>query len=45
MHYALLSNIMAIVLQHLCARLAIATGQDFVQACRDAYSRPVSYPL
>jgi manganese transport protein len=42
---ALLSNIMAIVLQHLCARLAVATGRDLAQACRDAYPRFLSYPL
>src|SRR3954453_1873113 len=34
---------MAIVLQHLCARLAIASGRDLAQACRDAYPRPVSF--
>lgn len=42
---ALLSNIMAIILQALCARLAIATGRDLAQACRDAYPRWVSWPL
>lgn len=42
---ALVSNIMAIVLQSLCARLAIASGRDLAQACRDAYPRPVSYVL
>ena len=42
---ALLSNIMAIVLQALCARLAIATGRDLAQACRDAYPRPVAWGL
>jgi manganese transport protein len=42
---ALVSNIMAIVLQSLCARLAIASGRDLAQACRDAFSRAVSYPL
>lgn len=42
---ALISNIMAIVLQALCARLAIATGRDLAQACRDAYPRPVSWVL
>lgn len=42
---ALLSNIMAIVLQSLCARLAIASGRDLAQACRDAFPRPVSYTL
>ncbi|RXT55622.1 divalent metal cation transporter, partial [Bosea sp. Tri-44] len=42
---ALLSNVMAIVLQALCARLAIATGRDLAQACRDAYPPWVSVPL
>jgi manganese transport protein len=42
---ALLSNVMAIVLQALCARLAIATGRDLAQACRDAYPRSVGYLL
>ena len=39
---ALLSNIMAIVLQSLCARLAIASGRDLAQACRDNYNKPVA---
>ena len=42
---ALVSNIMAIVLQSLCARLAIASGRDLAQACRDAYPRWAAYPL
>lgn len=42
---ALVSNIMAIVLQSLCARLAIASGRDLAQACRDAYPRPVALSL
>jgi manganese transport protein len=42
---ALLSNVMAIILQHLCARMAVATGRDLAQACRDAYPRSLSYPL
>jgi manganese transport protein len=42
---ALLSNIMAILLQSLCARLAVATGRDLAQACRDAYPRWMTYPL
>uniref|UniRef100_UPI003BAB65A4 Nramp family divalent metal transporter n=1 Tax=Stappia sp. TaxID=1870903 RepID=UPI003BAB65A4 len=42
---ALISNIMAIVLQALCARLAIATGRDLAQACRDAYPRWAAVPL
>jgi manganese transport protein len=33
----LMSNIMAIILQSLCARLAFASGRDLAQACRDAY--------
>src|SRR3972149_7464666 len=42
---ALLSNIMAIILQALCARLGIATGRDLAQACRDSYPRPVAWGL
>src|SRR5918994_6469718 len=42
---ALVSNIMAIVLQSLCARLAIASGRDLAQACRDAFPKPVAYGL
>ncbi len=41
----LLSNLMAIVLQALAARLGIATGRDLAQACRDHYPRPVSVAL
>jgi manganese transport protein len=37
----LLSNLMAILLQHLCVKLGIATGRDLAQACRDHYSRPI----
>jgi manganese transport protein len=42
---ALVSNIMAIILQSLCARLAIASGRDLAQACRDAFPRPVAFVL
>ena len=42
---ALLSNIMAIILQALCARLAVASGRDLAQACRDAFPRWLSWPL
>src|SRR5262245_53469932 len=42
---ALVSNVMAIVLQSLCARLAIASGRDLAQACRDAYGKPVAVTL
>jgi manganese transport protein len=38
----LISNLMAILLQSLCAKLGIVTGRDLAQACRDHYSRPVS---
>jgi manganese transport protein len=41
----LLSNLMAILLQCLSARLGIATGRDLAQACRDHYSKPVSFSL
>ena len=41
----LLSNLMAILLQALAARLGIATGRDLAQACRDSYSRPVNLML
>jgi manganese transport protein len=41
----LLSNLMAILLQALALRLGIATGRDLAQACRDHYSRPVSFVL
>src|SRR5918912_253281 len=41
----LISNLMAILLQALSARLGIATGRDLAQACRDAYSRPVTIGL
>ena len=42
---ALLSNIMAIILQALCARLGIGAGRDLAQACRDAFPRPLALPL
>ena len=41
----LLSNIMAIVLQALAARLGIATDRDLAQACRDHYPRAVNIML
>src|ERR1700704_3138786 len=41
----LLSNLMAILLQSLCARLGIVTGRDLAQACHDHYSAPVSFGL
>jgi len=49
-NYALLSvimmsNLMAILLQSLSLKLGIATGRDLAQACRDHYSRTVSFFL
>ena len=41
----LLSSLMAVLLQTLCVRLGIATGRDLAQACRDHYSKPVSFAL
>ncbi len=38
----LLSNLMAMFLQALSAKLGIATGRDLAQACRDNYSRPTA---
>ena len=41
----LISNLFAILLQHLAAKLGIVSGRDLAQACRDHYSRPVSLVL
>jgi manganese transport protein len=41
----MLSNLMAILLQALSARLGIATGLDLAQACRAYYPRPVNLAL
>ena len=41
----LASNVMALLLQTLSARLGIVTGRDLAQACRDEYPRAVSYVL
>lgn len=41
----LISNLMAILLQSLSARLGIVTGRDLAQACRDHYSKPVAMLL
>ncbi len=41
----LLSNLMAMLLQALSAKLGIATGRDLAQACREHYSRRVSFVL
>jgi manganese transport protein len=41
----LISNFLAIILQHLALKLGIVTGRDLAQACHDHYSRPVSFIL
>ena len=41
----LISNMMAVLLQGLSAKLGIATGRDLAQACRDHYSKPVVWGL
>lgn len=40
-----LSNLMAILLQHLCVKLGIASGRDLAQCCRDQYPKPVVWGL
>jgi manganese transport protein len=49
-NYALLwvilaSNLMAILLQTLCARLGLVTGRDLAQSCRDYYKKPAAIAL
>jgi manganese transport protein len=41
----LMSNMMAILLQTLAARLGIVTGKDLAQACRSEYSKKTSFAL
>jgi manganese transport protein len=41
----LISNLMAILLQHLCVKLGVVTGRDLAQACRDHYSKPTVWFL
>src|SRR5437867_5302447 len=41
----MISNLMAILLQHLCIKLGVATGRDLAQACRDHYSTPIVWGL
>lgn len=42
---ALISNIMAVLLQALSLRLGVASGRDLAQACRDAFPKPVAIVL
>src|SRR5215471_10374727 len=41
----MISNLMAILLQHLCIKLGVATGRDLAQACRDHYAKPTVWFL
>ena len=41
----LISNIMAMLLQSLCARLGIATGHDLAQMCRASYNKTANFIL
>ncbi|HXS83616.1 MAG TPA: Nramp family divalent metal transporter [Methylomirabilota bacterium] len=40
-----MSNLMAVLLQTLSARLGVVTGRDLAQACRDFYPRFMVWPL
>jgi manganese transport protein len=42
---ALLSSLMAMLLQAICARIGIARGQDLAQLCRERFPRWMSFPL
>ena len=41
----MISNLMAILLQHLRIKLGVVTGRDLAQACRDHYSTPTVWFL
>lgn len=41
----LMSNLMAVLLQTLSARMGIVSGKDLAQACRESYPRPVALAL
>ncbi|MBM3329516.1 MAG: iron/manganese transporter [Calditrichaeota bacterium] len=41
----LMSNLMAVLLQTLAARLGIVSGRDLAQACRESYPRPIGLAL
>jgi manganese transport protein len=40
-----MSNLMAVLLQTLSARLGVVTGKDLAQACRDFYPKQLVIPL
>lgn len=41
----LMSNLMAVLLQTLSARLGIVTGRDLAQACKENYPPYIAFPL
>jgi manganese transport protein len=41
----LMSNLMAVLLQTLAARMGIVAGRDLAQACRENYPKPIGYVL
>jgi len=41
----MISNLMAILLQSLAVKLGVVTERDLAQACRDHYSKPISFLL
>ncbi len=41
----LMSNVMAVLLQSLSAKLGLVSGRDLAQACRDRYPAPVNFAL
>src|SRR5256886_195696 len=41
----MISNFMAILLQHLCIKLGVVTGRDLAQACRDHYPKSLVWLL
>src|SRR5271156_3787849 len=41
----LMSNLMAILLQTLSARLGIVSGRDLAQTCRESYPKPAVFAL
>src|SRR4029077_21134311 len=41
----MISNLMAILLQHICVKLGVVTGRDLAQACRDHYPKPIVWFL
>lgn len=41
----LISNLMAILLQHLAVKLGVVSGRDLAQACRDHFGKRTSFVL